>query len=179
MNPLWAIPATMPRRTGDGAPVSPFCRSALRRPRGGRKGGRMKLYVGNLAFSTSAADLRALFEQAGAVESCELVTDKFSGQSRGFAFVEMESSAAGARAIERFNDFEFAGRRMAVNEARPREARAGGFGGNFSGGFGGGSAERGAGGGPGGPGGFGARRKSGKGSRRNARSAKRDRKACW
>jgi len=138
----------------------------------------MKLYVGNLAFSTTGEDVRALFEQAGAVGSCEMVTDKFTGQSRGFAFVEMESPEEGAQAIQRFNDFELDGRRMVVNEARPREARAGGFGGGYSGGFGGGSAGRPA-GGAGGPGAFGAKRKSGKGSRRNARSAKRDRKACW
>jgi RNA recognition motif-containing protein len=140
----------------------------------------MKLYVGNLAFSTSEADVRSLFEQAGAVGSCELVSDKFTGQSRGFAFVEMESSDAGTEAIKRFNDFELDGRRMVVNEARPREARAGGFGGG--GGFGSPSTGRGpagfAGGGAG-AGAFGAKRKSGKGSRRNARSAKRDRKACW
>lgn len=137
----------------------------------------MKLYVGNLAFSTTEADVRTMFEQAGAVGSCELVSDKFTGQSRGFAFVEMESSAEGTQAIQRFNDFELDGRKMVVNEARPREARAGGFGG---GGFGAPSAGRGpAGGGAGGAGAFGAKRKSGKGSRRNARSAKRDRKACW
>ena len=134
----------------------------------------MKLYVGNLAFSTSEADVRTLFEQAGAVGSCELVSDKFTGQSRGFAFVEMESSEEGTQAIQRFNDFELDGRRMVVNEARPREARAGGFGG----GFGAPSGGRGA-GGAGGAAAFGAKRKSGKGSRRNARSAKRDRKACW
>jgi RNA recognition motif-containing protein len=139
----------------------------------------MKLYVGNLAFSTSAEDVRALFEQAGTVGACELVADKFTGQSRGFAFVEMESSEEGAQAIQRFNEFELDGRRMVVNEARPREARSGGFGGGYSGGFGGGTASRGPAGAPGGPGAFGAKRKSGKGSRRNARSAKRDRKACW
>ena len=140
----------------------------------------MKLYVGNLAFSTTEADVRTMFEQAGAVGSCELVSDKFTGQSRGFAFVEMESSAEGSQAIQRFNDFELDGRKMVVNEARPREARAGGFGG---GGFGAPSGSRGPGGGgaggAGGAGAFGAKRKSGKGSRRNARSAKRDRKACW
>ena len=138
----------------------------------------MKLFVGNLSFSTTEANVRALFEQAGAVGSCELVSDKFTGQSRGFAFVEMETSQAGTQAIQRFNDFELDGRRMVVNEARPREARVGGFGGGF-GNFGGPSAGRGPAGGAGGPGAFGAKRKSGKGSRRNARSAKRDRKACW
>jgi RNA recognition motif-containing protein len=142
----------------------------------------MKLYVGNLAFSTSEADVRTIFEQAGAVGSCELVSDKFTGQSRGFAFVEMESSAEGTQAIQRFNDFELDGRKMVVNEARPREARVGGFGGG--GGFGAPSGSRGpagggGGAGAGGAGAFGAKRKSGKGSRRNARSAKRDRKACW
>ena len=131
----------------------------------------MKLYVGNLAFSTSEADIRTIFEQAGAVGSCELVSDKFTGQSRGFAFVEMESSSEGSQAIQRFNDYELDGRKMVVNEARPREARPGGFGGGFGAPAGGR--------GPGGPGAFGAKRKSGKGSRRNARSAKRDRKACW
>jgi cold-inducible RNA-binding protein len=140
----------------------------------------MRLYVGNLAFSTSEADVRALFEQVGAVGRCEMVSDKFTGQSRGFAFVEMESSAEGAQAIQRFNDFELDGRKMVVNEARPREARTGGFSGGFGGGgFGNSSAGRGPAGGPGGAGAFGAKRKSGKGSRRNARSAKRDRKACW
>ncbi len=145
----------------------------------------MKLYVGNLAFSTSEADVRTLFEQAGAVDSCELVSDKFTGQSRGFAFVEMESSEAGTEAIKRFNDFELDGRRMVVNEARPREARVGGFGGGGGysgfGGFGAPSGGRGAGApaGGAGAGAFGPKRKSGKGSRRNARSAKRDRKACW
>jgi RNA recognition motif-containing protein len=138
----------------------------------------MKLFVGNLSFSTTEANVRALFEQAGAVGSCEVVSDKFTGQSRGFAFVEMESSAEGAQAIQRFNEFELDGRRMVVNEARPREARVGGFGGGF-GNFGGSPAGRGPAGGAGGPGAFGAKRKSGKGSRRNARSAKRDRKACW
>jgi len=134
----------------------------------------MKLYVGNLSFSTSEADVRTIFEQAGAVGSCELVSDKFTGQSRGFAFVEMESSTEGAQAIQRFNEYELDGRRMVVNEARPREARSGGFGG-----FGSPSPGRSPSGGAGAPGPFGAKRKSGKGSRRNARSAKRDRKACW
>ena len=141
----------------------------------------MKLYVGNLAFSTTEADLRTLFEQAGAVENCELMSDRFTGQSRGFAFVEMGTSDAGGEAIRRFNDFELGGRKLVVNEARPREARAGGFGGGgFSapGGFGGGGGGAPA-GNRAGAGAFGTKRKSGKGSRRNARSAKRDRKACW
>jgi RNA recognition motif-containing protein len=135
----------------------------------------MKLYVGNLTFSTSEADVRTLFEQAGSVGSCEIVSDRVTGQSRGFAFVEMESSTEGTEAIQRFNDFELDGRRMVVNEARPREARAGGFGGFSGGGFGAPSGNRGAGGATA----FGAKRKSGKGSRRNTRSAKRERKACW
>ncbi|HEY5998617.1 MAG TPA: RNA-binding protein [bacterium] len=160
----------------------------------------MKLYVGNLPFSASAEDVRALFEQAGAVSACELVTDRFTGQSRGFAFVEMGSPEEGAQAIQRFNDHEVDGRRMVVNEARPREARAGGPRGGFggggggyrpapSGGYGGAPASQGGfgdgsptfapPGGGGAPGGFGAKRKSGKGSRRNARAAKRDRKAFW
>ena len=103
-----------------------------------------KLYVGNLAYSVTNADLEALFSQAGAVESVAVITDKFSGQSKGFGFVEMADSADAARAIEQFNETELKGRNIKVNEARPREAgggggnRGGGGGGNRSGGGGGG-----------------------------------------
>src|ERR1700692_1663827 len=65
-----------------------------------------KLYVGNLAYSVTNADLEALFSQAGAVESVAVITDKFSGQSKGFGFVEMADSADAARAIEQFNETE-------------------------------------------------------------------------
>lgn len=97
-----------------------------------------KLYVGNLAYSVTNADLEALFSQAGAVESVAVITDKFSGQSKGFGFVEMADSADAARAIEQFNETELKGRNIKVNEARPREAGGGGNrgGGNRSGGGG-------------------------------------------
>jgi len=109
-----------------------------------------KLYVGNLAYTVTNEDLEALFSQAGKVDSAVVVTDKFSGQSRGFGFVEMADSNEAARAIEEFNQTELKGRAIRVNEARPREGggpRGGGFGG---GGGGGGRERRGGGRGPGG-----------------------------
>jgi RNA recognition motif-containing protein len=100
-----------------------------------------KLYVGNLAYSVTNSDLEALFSQAGAVESVAVITDKFSGQSKGFGFVEMADAADAARAIEQFNETELKGRNIKVNEARPREAggggNRGGGGGNRGGGGGG------------------------------------------
>jgi RNA recognition motif-containing protein len=126
----------------------------------------VKLYVGNLSYTTLEDDLRSLFAQAGTVVSCEFVLDKFTGKPRGFAFLEMSSQEEAERASKEFNEFEFQGRKLVVNEARPREQRS--FGG---GGYGGGA--------PGGGGGHGGKRKSGKGSRRGSRSAKRDKKAFW
>ena len=105
----------------------------------------MKLYVGNLAFQTSSQDLQELFGQAGTVESASVVEDRDTGRSRGFGFVEMSSKEEGAAAIAQFNGKEVNGRSLTVNEAKPRENRAGGGGGR--GGFGGG---RGGGGGYGG-----------------------------
>jgi RNA recognition motif-containing protein len=94
-----------------------------------------KLYVGNLAFSVSGADLEELFSQVGEVQSATVITDKISGQSKGFGFVEMASAGDAATAIQRFNDSELKGRNIKVNEARPRES---GFGGGNRGGRGGG-----------------------------------------
>jgi len=99
----------------------------------------MKLYVGNLAFQTSSADLQELFAQAGTVESAAVVEDRDTGRSRGFGFVEMATKEEGLAAIERFNGQELGGRAL---KAKPREDRGnrGGFGGNrggFSGGRGG------------------------------------------
>src|SRR5579864_2284913 len=113
-----------------------------------------KLYVGNLAYSVTNEDLEALFSQAGKVDSATVVMDKFSGQSRGFGFVEMADSNEAARAIEDFNETELKGRAIRVNEARPREGgpRGGGGGG------GGGRDRRGGGGRDGGGGGGGGRR---------------------
>jgi len=105
-----------------------------------------KLYVGNLAYSVTNEDLEALFSQAGKVDTATVVMDKFSGQSRGFGFVEMADSNEAARAIEEFNETELKGRAIRVNEARPRE------GGGPSGPRGGGDRRPGGGGGRGGRG---------------------------
>ena len=82
-----------------------------------------KLYVGGLAFSTTVDELKALFEQVGTVESATIVTDRFSGQSRGFGFVEMSTNAEAQQAIQRLNGQTLAGRAIVVNEARPQEKR--------------------------------------------------------
>jgi RNA recognition motif-containing protein len=110
----------------------------------------MKLYVGNLAFSTSSQDLQELFAQAGTVESASVVEDRDTGRSRGFGFVEMSSKEEGTAAIEQFNGKEVNGRNLTVNEARPRENRGGGGGGR---GFGGNRGGGGYGGNRGGGGG--------------------------
>jgi cold-inducible RNA-binding protein len=123
-----------------------------------------KLYVGNLAYSVTNEDLEALFSQAGKVDSATVVMDKFSGQSRGFGFVEMADSNEAARAIEEFNETELKGRAIRVNEARPREGggpggpRGGGGGRPGGGGGGRGGRGRDGGGFGGGGGGGGGRR---------------------
>ncbi len=91
----------------------------------------VKLYVGNLAYSTTEEDLRTLFAQAGAVTSVALIKDRFTGDSKGFAFVEMESQADAQKAITQFDGSKLADRDLKVNLARPREER-GGFGGGGS-----------------------------------------------
>jgi RNA recognition motif-containing protein len=109
-----------------------------------------KLYVGNLAFGTTSQDLQELFAQAGTVESANIVEDRETGRSRGFAFVEMSTKEEAAAAIDQFNGKEVAGRALKVNEAKPRENRGGG-GRGFGGGRGGyGGGNRGGGGGRGG-----------------------------
>ena len=90
----------------------------------------MKLYVGNLSFQTSSDDLNSLFAQAGTVESAAVVEDRDTGRSRGFGFVEMSSKEEAQKAIEQFNGKEVNGRNLNVNEAKPREDRGRGFGGN-------------------------------------------------
>jgi RNA recognition motif-containing protein len=97
-----------------------------------------KLYVGNLAYRTTGQDLQQLFGQAGTVESASIIEDRDTGQSKGFAFVEMSTDEEAASAIQQFNGKEIGGRALRVNEARPRENRSGGGfgGGNRSGGFG-------------------------------------------
>jgi cold-inducible RNA-binding protein len=106
-----------------------------------------KLYVGNLSFETTENDLADLFAQAGTVSSTDIIQDKFTGKSRGFAFVEMSSADEANKAIELFNGKELGGRALTVNIARPKEDRPRGGGGG--GGFGGGRREGGGGGGGG------------------------------
>ncbi|MDA0991329.1 MAG: RNA-binding protein [Verrucomicrobia bacterium] len=93
-----------------------------------------KLYIGNLPFSTTDMDLKELFSQAGNVVSCDVISDRETGRSRGFAFVEMSSEAESEKAIAEFNGKEVDGRQLVVNEARPRENRGGGGGGGGGGG---------------------------------------------
>jgi RNA recognition motif-containing protein len=103
-----------------------------------------KLYVGNLAFGTTDQDLMGLFGQFGQVVSAQVVMDRDTGRSRGFAFVEMSSGAQ--EAIQGTNMSEFQGRNLTVNEAKPRESRGGGGGGGGYGGGGGGGGYGGGGG---------------------------------
>src|ERR1041384_3788471 len=93
-----------------------------------------KLYVGNLAFQTTSEELQQLFAGAGTVESASVVEDRMTGRSRGFAFVEMATKEEAAAAIEQLNGKELGGRALKVNEAKPRENRAGGGGGRRFGG---------------------------------------------
>lgn len=81
----------------------------------------MNIYVGNLPFNASEGDLRALFAEYGSVDSASVITDRETGRSRGFGFVELSDSGAGATAIEKLDGSEWNGRRLSVNEARPRQ----------------------------------------------------------
>lgn len=95
----------------------------------------MKLYVGNLSFEVSNADLEQLFAQYGSVRSAQVIQDRDTGRSKGFGFVEMADNGAAQTAISELNEKEFKGRRLTVNEARPREERGGGGGGGRRGNF--------------------------------------------
>jgi RNA recognition motif-containing protein len=118
-----------------------------------------KLYVGNLAFTATEEDLTEWFTQAGVTPSAvNVIRDRFSGQSRGFAFAEVQSDEEAEKAIQSLNGQNFGGRNLVVNEARPQ--REGGGGGGRGGGFGGGGG-RGAGGGGGRGGGGGGRGRGG------------------
>jgi RNA recognition motif-containing protein len=102
----------------------------------------VKLYVGNLAYSTTQEEIRELFAQAGTVSDTALIKDRDTGQSKGFAFVTMASQAEAQKAITMFNAYQLGDRALTVNTARPREERGGfggggGFGGNRGGGGGG------------------------------------------
>ena len=85
----------------------------------------VKLYVGNLAFTTSEDDLRTLFSQAGGVHSIDLIKDRDTGRSKGFAFVTMNTQAEATNAIAMFDNFALGEREMKVNAAKPREERTG------------------------------------------------------
>jgi RNA recognition motif-containing protein len=111
-----------------------------------------KLYVGNLPFNTTENELQELFAQAGAVQEVTLMQDRFTGKSRGFAFVTMGSDEEAQNAISKLNGQSIEGRPLTVNEARPREPRAPGGGCGGRGGYGGG--------GGGGGGGYGRRDRS-------------------
>lgn len=113
-----------------------------------------KLYVGNLTFSVTSAELEQLFSQFGAVQSAQVAADRETGRSRGFGFVEMSTEAEAQEAIRSLHDQDHNGRRLTVNEAKPREPRSGGYGGGGGGGgYGGGGGGRGGRGGGGGYGG--------------------------
>jgi RNA recognition motif-containing protein len=115
-----------------------------------------KLYVGNLTYGVTSSTLEQLFSQYGTVQSAQVIQDRATGRSKGFGFVEMDSEAEAQAAIDALHDQEHEGRRLTVNEARPREERGGGGGGGGYGGGGGGRGGRGGGGGGGyGGGGYG------------------------
>ena len=115
----------------------------------------VKLYVGNLSFNTTEDQLRTLFAQAGTVSSVELIKDRETGQSKGFAFVQMSTQAEAEKAIKQFNGSTFDNREIKVNPARPKEESGrGGYGSN-----------RGGGGGGYGGGGYGNRSQGGPGGR--------------
>ena len=80
----------------------------------------MNLYVGNLSYDMSEENLRTQFAEYGEVQSAKIITDKFTGRSRGFGFVEMNSDDEGKKAMEELNGKDFEGRELVVNEARPR-----------------------------------------------------------
>ena len=134
----------------------------------------MNIYISNLSFDVNDSDLRELFEEYGAVSSAKVITDKFSGKSRGFGFVEMNSDEEGQKAIDELNQAEYDGKVINVSVAKPREERpdrkrsfGGGGGGGSRGGFGGGGGGNrgGFGGGGNRGGGFGGNRGGGGGDR--------------
>ena len=101
-----------------------------------------KLYVGNLSYSTTEEELRNLFSEVGSIVSVTIITDRMSGRSKGFGFVEMETEEAAQEAIERLNNYELNQRALTVNEARPPRERSGGGGGKRGKPRGGGGSRR-------------------------------------
>src|SRR5690348_13221192 len=114
-----------------------------------------KLYVGNLSYNTTATELEQLCAAHGTVQSAEVISDRETGRSKGFGFVEMGSDEEAQAAIAALNGQEHGGRALTVNEAKPREERSGGGGGGRGFGGGGGGSRGGYGGGGGGGGGYG------------------------
>src|SRR5687768_17017705 len=116
-----------------------------------------KIYVGNLSYNTTETELESLFGAHGSVQSAHIISDKMTGRSKGFGFVEMASDAEAQAAIAALNGQEVDGRTLTVNEAKPKEdrPRGGGGGGGYGGGGGGGYGGGGGGGGRGGRGGGG------------------------
>ena len=102
-----------------------------------------KLYVGNLSYDTSDSDLQRLFGEFGTVESAQVISDRDTGRSKGFGFVEMGSDQEAQAAISALNGKEVDGRALTVNEAKPREDRGGGGRGGYGGGRSGGGRDRG------------------------------------
>jgi RNA recognition motif-containing protein len=113
-----------------------------------------KLYVGNLSYNVDSSQLQELFSPHGTVESAQVISDRDTGRSKGFGFVEMKTDEEAQAAIAALNGQQHEGRALTVNEARPREDRGGGGGGG-RGGYGGGGGGRGGYGGGGGRGGYG------------------------
>ena len=97
-----------------------------------------KLYVGNLSYDVDSSALQELFAPHGTVDSAQIITDRDTGQSKGFGFVEMSSDGEAQAAIAALNGQEHGGRALTVNEAKPKENRSGGGGGGGRGGYGGG-----------------------------------------
>ncbi len=143
------LPGSKPVRPPDGPRVSRFLPAEV------LEFSILKIYVGNLPFSATEEDIRALFERYGTVHSCALPTDRETGRKRGFGFVEMDD-ADGQKAIQALDGQDMGGRQLRINEARPREAGAGG--GRAGGGYGGGGGGYGGGGGGGYGGGGGSSR---------------------
>ncbi len=112
----------------------------------------MNIYVGNLAYEVTSDELQAAFAAYGKVDTARVATDRETGRSRGFGFVEMSNNAEAEAAIKAMNGKDLKGRALTVNEARPREDRGGGMGGGRQGGGGGGGGDRGGRGGGGGGG---------------------------
>jgi RNA recognition motif-containing protein len=113
----------------------------------------MRIYVGGLPYNTTSESLTELFAQAGEVSQAQVVEDRYSGQSRGFGFVEMPNADEAQAAIAQFNGYQLGGRTLTVNEAKPRDDRGGGGRSSGGGGYGGGGGRSGGGGYGGGGGG--------------------------